>query len=125
MGKLKKNIWGSYKQDSEHGPESTGQRVIRKEDALSSVSVLQESLGWNYDALLTGIYFKVRGDIWQCVLKAELRSGPKMAFFTGDSLVELTETVYWYARKGLISWDHDKRPVRVAKRRGVHPSSYR
>lgn len=102
--------------------ERVGQRTLPNSDELTEVTLLAEHLGWNYNAVLTGIYFKRRADIWQAVLKAEMARGPSVAYFTNTSLLALTETVHHYASKGIISWFPDKRPVRVSKRRGVRRS---
>lgn len=92
-----------------------GLRVLPRADGLSELTLLAEYIGWNYNGVLTGVYFKISGDIWKAVLKVELPSGPKVAFFVGISLPQLVETVHWYASKGLCSWKHDKTPVSVRK----------
>ena len=104
---------------------SNVQRTVVQSDALSELTVLAEHLGWNYNAVLTGIYFKRKADLWQAVLKVEMASGPKVSYFTGESLYQLIETVHWYASKGLCSWHRDKRPVRVSKSAGVNNSWHR
>lgn len=106
----------SFKKEKPNESVAAVQRHIVDSDDLTQLTVLAEHLGWNYNAVLTGVYFKIAGDIWKAVLKVEMSSGPKVAYFTGTSLYRLVETVTWYASKALVSWDHDKHPVRVAKR---------
>lgn len=106
----------SSKEDRPQEIEEPGQRVVPQADALTDLTLLAEHIGWNYNGVLTGIYFKIRGDVWQAVLKAEMASGPKVAFFSNTSLYQLIETVHWYCSKSVVSWHHDKRPVRVSKR---------
>lgn len=74
-------------------------------------------MGWSYNAVLTGLYFKRAADIWKGTVKVEMDSGPKVAYFTNTSLLELVETIHWYASKGKVEWHHDKLPVRVSKRK--------
>jgi len=103
---------------SESVPETT--RLLQQEDVLTETTLLAEHIGWNYNAVLTGLYFKLAADVWKAVVKCEMAGGPKVAYFTGPSLYQLVETVHWYAKRGYIEWHHDKRPVRVSKRRGVY-----
>ena len=119
MSKTKQHFSLSLNNDMPYETEPKLQRTIPKEDELKQLSVLGEYLGWSYNAVLTGIYFKRAANIWKAVLKVEMGSGPKVAYFTNTSLVELVETVHWYASKGYVEWHKDKRPVRVSKRSGV------
>ena len=116
MGKVKQNNSLSLNKDMPEEIQPHLQRCIPLKDDLTNLTVLAEHIGWNYNGILTGIYFKVAADIWKAVLKAEMASGPKVAYFTNTSLLALVETVHWYASKGYISWHKDKRPVRVSKR---------
>jgi len=121
MGHVKQNLSLSLNKDMPEEIQPSLQRTIRTADVLTDLSVLAEHIGWHYNGVLTGIYFKVAADIWKAVLKAEMASGPQVAYFTNTTLIALVETVHWYASKGLISWHKDKRPVRVSKRSGFHP----
>lgn len=94
--------------------------MVPRDDDLLQVSILQEYIGWSYNAVVTGLYLKLDADIWEATLKVEMASGPKYAQFTNTSLIALVETVHWYASKGYVSWRRDKHPVRVSKRRGVY-----
>lgn len=125
MGKVKDRYSLSLNKGMSEEIQPHLQTAVTQADVLTDLSVLAESLGWNYNAVLTGIYFKVAGDIWKAVVKAEMDSGPKVAYFTNTSLNALVETVHWYASKGLVSWSRDKRPVRVSKRSGFHQASRR
>lgn len=107
----------SLNKDVQNQSKQSRSRNISQADDLSEISVLAEHLGWNYNAVLTGVYFKMHADIWKATLKVEMSSGPKVSYFTGTSLLQLVETVHWYASKGLVSWGHDKMPVRVSRRR--------
>lgn len=107
----------SFKKDRPRESVGNGQRVLQQEDPLTELTILKEHLGWNYNAVLTGISFKIDGGLWKAFLKCEMAQGPKIAYFTGDSLYQLVETVHWYASKALISWHHDKRPVWFSKRK--------
>ncbi len=122
MGRVKTNRSLSLNKDM---PYETGQaepRVVKTADLLSDLTLLAEHIGWNYNAVLTGVYFKMAADIWKCVLKAEMASGPKVAYFTNTSLLALVETVHWYCSKGIVSWNPDSKPVRVSKRLGIRSS---
>ena len=125
MGAFKRNYWLSLNKGSVDETEVNRTRAIPTKDVLTKTTVLNEHIGWNYNGVLTGISFRLHGDIWKAVLKAELPSGPKVAYFTGTSLFQLVETVHWYASKAYVSWYHDKKPVRFRKRRGIHPGRWR
>lgn len=125
MGKVKQHRSLSLNKDMPYDSVRAEPRTLVRIDALSDLSILAEHLGWNYNAVLTGIYFKRAADIWKAVLKAEMDSGPQVAYFSNTSLIELVETVHWYCSKGLVSWNPDKRPVRVSKRSGLRPKSGR
>lgn len=116
MKGTKQSMWGRYK----HRPVDTSrphaQTAVPQLDRLTQLTVLAEHIGWNWNAVLTGISFKIRGSLWEAVIKAEMASGPKYSKFTNESLYQLIETVHWYASKGYITWNRDKHPVRVAKR---------
>jgi len=118
-----KKLSSSLNKDTPKTMQDKAQRRLLQSDSLTELTLLAEHIGWSYNAVLTGVYFKRAADIWKAVLKVEMASGPKVAYFTGLSLVQLVETVHWYASKGLVSWHHDKRPVRVSKRsyRPQHP----
>lgn len=119
MGKRWETVSLSLNKDSLDERQRAAPRCVAKEDQLTQLTVLAEHIGWSYNGVLTGIYFKRAGDIWKATLKAEMAAGPKVSYFTGSSLSQLVETVHWYCGKGLVSWSHDKLPVRVSKRRGV------
>jgi len=110
----------SFKKDRPSEPERAQQRAVRDTDELAELTMLAESLGWNFNAVLTGISFRFEGDIWKAVLKVEMPSGPKYATFTGTSLFQLVDTVHWYSSKGRVEWQRDKHPVKVTKRSGVY-----
>jgi len=124
MAQLKRNSSLSLNKDMPYEIQPHLQRTIKTADVLTDLTVLAEHIGWNYNGVLTGIYFKVAADIWKAVLKVEVASGPKVAYFTNTSLLALVETVHWYCSKGLVSWHHDKRPVRVSKRSGVYSNPH-
>lgn len=107
----------SFTKDRPEKSAVEGQRALPIADAVTQLTILAEDIGWNYNAVLTGLYFKIAGDIWKATVKCEMASGPKVAYFTGSSLYQLVETVHRYAAKGLFSWNHDKHPVSVRKRR--------
>ena len=115
----------SFKKDRLQEIRTAVQQRVPVQDELTELSVLEEHLGWSYNAVLTGVYFKRVADLWQSVVKVEMGSGPKYSTFTNASLPELIETVHWYASKGYVEWHKDKRPVRVSKRSGVHSYSRR
>lgn len=112
--------WGklslSSKDDRLQETVHSSSRVLPQDDVLTQTTLLNESIGWHYNAVLTGVYFKRAGNIWKAVVKCEMASGPKVAYFTGTSLYQLVETVHWYASKGVVEWHRDKRPVRVSAR---------
>lgn len=124
MGALKK-LWASSKDGASPETEYAVPRKVPQEDELTRLTLLAEHIGWNYNGVLTGVYFKIAGDVWKAVVKAEMASGPKVAYYTGTSLYQLVDTVHWYTAKGYVSWHHDKRPVRVSRRKGISSPSYR
>lgn len=124
MSKQWKQLSLSLNKDRVQEPQEPTQRRAPQSDTLSRTTALAEHLGWNYNGILTGIYFKRAADIWKAVLKMENAAGPRVAYFTGTSLYQLVETVHWYASKGYVEWHRDTHPVRVSKRKGVysHPT---
>lgn len=125
MGKSRKTLSLSLNKDSLDELHPADPRHVVADDGLTQLTALQEHIGWSYNGILTGIYFKFAGDIWKATLKAEMAAGPRVSYFTGSSLGQLVETVHWYCSKGLVSWTHDKLPVRVSTRKGVRPSTFR
>lgn len=117
MAQRKGNSYLSLNKDWAKEIDGKGQRQVPLSDAVTETTLLAEHIGWNYNAVLTGLYFKRAGDIWKATVKAEMAAGPKVAYFTGTSLYQLVETVHRYASKGNISWFLDKHPVSIRKRK--------
>lgn len=97
---------------------STVPSVRSKVDLCDSVSIIEE-IGWHYNAVLTELCFTHRGDIWVARVKADFARGPQVCWIEVENLYRLAEVVTEYVRKGRLSWQRDKHPPRVRKRRGV------
>lgn len=118
MARIWKYYSLSFKKDRLRKSHGDTQRQVNRDDALSRLSTLEEHVGWNYNGVVTGISFRMRGDVWKALLKMEIQAGPKVAYFTGTSLRELVENVHWYCSARAVCWEHDKLPVRVSYRKG-------
>lgn len=109
MGSTQRS-WPDFKKS---GRNTIGQRVLHdtlKNARRTNIAMLEESIGWTYNAILTGLMVLAKDDYWLVIIKASFQTGPMVAFIEcGDYgracevAVELADT------RGLI-WKKDKRP---------------
>lgn len=85
--------------------------------SLGYCNTLIELVGWNYNAILTGVSFRVRNDIWSAVIKADFLEGPLVSFLDVGSFARCVEVLNEYAEKRLLVWHPDKYPPKTRKLR--------
>ena len=81
--------------------------------ALKYVPTLQESIGWEYNAILTGVSFRVKNGVWTCIIKADFGSTAMVAFIDVGSFARCVEVSCEFAAKGHLTWHKDKYPAQT------------
>lgn len=120
MTRRKRQFSLSLNKDMPDTSFPSGQRVLPNSDVVTEISLLEENIAWYHHARITGIYIKVAGDVWKATLKAEMGSGPHVAYLIGNSLFELVATLHEYTKNGYLDWHPDSYPNTLAKRSGMY-----
>lgn len=95
------------------GHSTTGQRVLRetlKNARRTNLSMLEESIGWTYNAILTSVQIKAKDTYWQVVVKAIFEHGPMVAFIDCDGFGRACEVTAELADTKGFRWHRDKYP---------------
>lgn len=114
-----------YQRDYEPLSKDGGDGPIKPQRRIRSVvgnglgrsNVLQETIGWVYNAVLTGLHFRVRDGIWTAVIKADFGDRAQVAFLDVGTFARCIEVCAEYAEKGQLRWYPDKYPPRTRGRR--------
>lgn len=95
-------------------PQHREQRVMvetLRDARRSNMSLLQEAVGWNYNAVLTLVQVKAFRNEWRCVIKAKFHGRPMIAFVHGASFAEACERTVSLADQRALVWHSDKKPA--------------
>lgn len=95
-------------------------RETQKQRALVSlpdtfmglVPTLQETIGWSYNAVLTGVSFRINRGVWSAVIKADFGNTARVAYLDVGSFGRCVEVCCEFAEKRMLTWQHDKYPPR-------------
>ena len=85
--------------------------------ALGLTPTLAELVGWNYNAVLTGVSLRSNGRIWTAVIKADFDDGPKVSFLDVGTFGRTCDVLVEFADAGLLKWVHDKYPPKFERSR--------
>lgn len=80
--------------------------------SLGMVPALPEDIGWNYNAVLTGLTFRCRAGIWTAIIKADFGNSPMVAFLDVGTFPRTVEVLCEYAQRRALTWLPDKYPPR-------------
>lgn len=80
--------------------------------------MLEETIGWNYNYLLTSVQIKRVDSYWKVLVKVVTPAGPRIAYIDCKGYGRACEVVQEMADMKHFSWKHDKHPVwtRAARR---------
>lgn len=102
------------------GHANTKPRVVR-EDLVAArrtnLAMLEETIGWTYNYLLTSVQIRRVDDYWKVMVKVVTPQGPKIAYVDCKNFGKACEVTQEMADMGHFSWKHDKHPVWTRSRR--------
>lgn len=93
----------------------------------TNVAMLEESIGWSYNALLSGFMVLAKDDCWLVIIKAIFEHGPMVAFLDVRGFGRACEVAAEMADSRSLVWHRDKKPnwARKKKRHDVYGASAR
>lgn len=81
------------------------------------VATIEEYLGWQFNAVLTGVQYKRKQTHWLAVIKATFPDGKRVSFVQSKSLYSLLELVDELVSSSSLFWQED-RPWNPHRRSG-------
>lgn len=98
-------------------------RILRRlrGGSLGTANSLQEEVGYNFGAQLTGLSFYVRDGVWHAVVKADFSGRPMVAFLNVGSFARCVEVTCEYTFHSWLRWKDDNKPPKTRTYRR-HPS---
>lgn len=75
------------------------------------MSLLEEAVGWNYNAVLTLVQVKRFRGHWRMVIKAKFNNRPMIAFVHAESYGEACEVTVKLADMHQLVWHTDRKPI--------------
>ena len=111
MSAIKRRYGGSLnKEATETSEVAPGFRAVNRV-SLTTMAGLEQNIGWNNNAVLTGLSIKRKNEGWLATIKADFPDGSKVAFLQVSRLYKLFEVLEEYANKDHLSWQKDKWPI--------------
>lgn len=95
------------------GQHKTGQRVLHetlRTARRTNVALLEETIGWTYNAILTGLMVLAKDDYWLVIIKANFPTGPMASFIECRDFGRACEVAQELADSRAIRWKRDKKP---------------
>lgn len=91
------------------------QREVRRlvGGSLGRAPSLAEILGWEYNAVLTSLTFRIKDGVWSSVVKADFGPRPMVAFVDVGSFARCVEVTIEFATKRSLKWYPDKYPPKT------------
>lgn len=78
--------------------------------SLGFTPSLIEIIGWDYNAVLTMLSFRIRDGVWTAIIKADFGNTPMVAFLDVGSFGRCVEVTSELAAAGQLHWHRDKYP---------------
>ena len=88
-----------------------------RKDLRRNPATLEESIGWSYNAVLTGFAVKPARDGWLVVIKADFGDRPRVSYLEVRTFGRACEVASEFADRGLLHFVHDKYPPKLRWRR--------
>jgi len=107
------------------GSKHTGPRVLHqtlRDARRTNLSLLEETIGWSYNALLTGVMVLHKGDYWLVVIKAVFETGPMVSYIDCEGFGRACEVAIELADARALRWKKDKKPLWTRKKRRIRRS---
>jgi len=76
-----------------------------------NIAVLEETVGWSYNGVLTSIQIKRRGRGWQVLLKVDFPDGPHIAYIRADTYAQACEKAALHTDSADLSFWPDTYPI--------------
>ena len=111
MSSIKRRYSGSLNNDATEASEVAPRFRAVNRVKLTTMAGIEQNLGWNNNAVLTGLSFKRKNDGWLATIKADFPEGSKVAFLQVQRLYKLFEVLEEYANKDHLTWQKDKWPI--------------
>ena len=111
MSSIKRRYSGSLNNDATEASEVAPRFRAVNRVKLTTMAGIEQNLGWNNNAVLTGLSFKRKDAGWLATVKADFPDGSKVAFIQVARLYKLFEILEEYANADHLSWQPDKWPI--------------
>lgn len=92
-----------------------------RQDLKRNPATLEESIGWEFNAVLTSFQVRAAQAGWLVIIKADFPVGPQVCFMDVTSFGRACEVAAEWADLGLLRWYPDKYPPKIKRYRPRRP----
>lgn len=84
---------------------------------VGAVPTMQEIVGWVYNAVLTGVAYRIYDGQWSCIIKADFGARPMVAYVNGRSFAHCVDNSCEVAEAKVLTWYPDRYPPKERRTR--------